>query len=105
MGHEVQFFSHLYWPENDPPMVAGEYFVYEQKSGAAGLLQTEFSRSRALKNLIAAVRAYRPDVIYLRWAMYAFPLQQLYAIAPARPGDQHQRPGRASTARFRQEPL
>ncbi len=83
LGHEVQFFSHMYLPENDPPMVAGEYFIYEQKYGAAGLLQTEYSRSRTLQKLIAAVRAYRPDVIYLRWAMYVYPLQQLYTIAPA----------------------
>jgi hypothetical protein len=37
----------------------------------------------ALKKLIAGVRAYQPDVIYLRWAMYVYPLQRLYRIAPA----------------------
>jgi hypothetical protein len=63
-------------------MVAGEYFPYTLKSGSLGLLPSEFSRMRALKDLIAAVREYHPDVIYLRWSMYVYPLQRLFAIAP-----------------------
>jgi len=83
MGHEAQFFSHLYLPEDDAQLVAGDYFPYQLKSGALGFAQTEFSRIQALKYLVAAVRAYHPDVIYLRWAMYVYPLQRLFAIAPA----------------------
>ncbi len=47
-GHEVQFFSHMYLPENNPPMVAGEYFI-RTKELRDRLLQTEYSRSRALQ--------------------------------------------------------
>ena len=37
-----------------------------------------------MKKLIGAVRAYQPDVIYLRWAMYVYPLQRLFRyLAPA----------------------
>jgi len=82
LGHEVQFFSHLHLPPDNAPMVAGEYFPYTLKNGPLGLLPSEFSRMRALKDLIAAVREYHPDVIYLRWSMYVYPLQRLFAIAP-----------------------
>ena len=82
LGHEVQFFSHLHFPPDNAPMVAGEYFPYTLKSGPLGLLPSELSRMRALKEMIAAVQDYRPDVIYLRWSMYVYPLQRLFAIAP-----------------------
>jgi len=82
LGHETRFFSHLYLPEDGAHLLPGDIFPYQLKPGAAGFLQTEFSRVRALRSLIAAVRAYRPDVIYLRWAMYVVPLQRLFAIAP-----------------------
>ena len=82
LGHEVQFFSHLHLPVDNAPMVVGEYFPYTLKNGPLGLLPSEFSRMRALKDLIAAVREYHPDVIYLRWSMYVYPLQRLFAIAP-----------------------
>jgi hypothetical protein len=63
-------------------MISGQYFPYKIKDGAAGLLPTELSRSQALRRMIAAVKDYRPDVIYLRWAMYVYPLQRLFSIAP-----------------------
>ena len=59
------------------------YSIHSGNPGAAGLLPTELSRMAALKKLIGAVRAYQPDVIYLRWAMYVYPLQRLLNLAPA----------------------
>jgi hypothetical protein len=82
LGQEVQFFSHLYQFEDETLLVAGQRFPYQLKHGAFGFVQTELSRTTALKRLVAAVRAYQPDVIYLRWAMYVYPLQQLFSIAP-----------------------
>jgi glycosyltransferase involved in cell wall biosynthesis len=42
----------------------------------------ELSRNRALQSLIQAVKDYGPDIIYLRYGMYAFPLEKLFDIAP-----------------------
>jgi hypothetical protein len=35
-----------------------------------------------LANLIQAVREYKPDLIYLRYGLFCFPLQKIFAIAP-----------------------
>jgi glycosyltransferase involved in cell wall biosynthesis len=45
-------------------------------------ISREVSRSRTLAKMIAAVRQYEPDVIYLRFGMFAFPLQNLARVAP-----------------------
>ena len=83
LGHEAEFFSHLHLPEDTTTLVEGQRFPYSIHSGAAGRLPTELSRIAALKKLIGAVRDYQPDVIYLRWAMYVYPLQRLLRLAPA----------------------
>lgn len=78
MGHTAQLFMHMHTPASVEPLVAGEQFEYAIK----GRLGTEIGRSQALMRLMAAVRAWRPDVIYLRYGMYVFPLQELSKIAP-----------------------
>jgi hypothetical protein len=45
-------------------------------------LLREISRIRALDRLIAAVAAYGPDIIYLRYGLFSIPLQKLFRIAP-----------------------
>jgi glycosyl transferase family 4 len=45
-------------------------------------LLLELSRIRALDGLIAAVAAYQPDIIYLRYGLFSIPLQKLFRIAP-----------------------
>lgn len=42
----------------------------------------ELNRSRALAQLIRAVAAYQPDLIYLRYGLFTPPLQRLFRIAP-----------------------
>lgn len=44
--------------------------------------QTEWNRISAAKKLIKEVSAFRPDVIYLRWGMYVYPVQKIFKIAP-----------------------
>lgn len=83
LGHQAEFFSHLHLPEDTTSLVEGRQFPYSIHSGAAGRLPTELSRVAAMKRLIEAVRAFQPDVIYLRWAMYVYPLQRLLRLAPA----------------------
>lgn len=77
-GHQARLFMHTsrYAPLSD--LVPAEVIPYD----SAGKVGTELARSRAARQLIAAVRAYRPDVIYLRLAMYVYPVHRLAQIAP-----------------------
>jgi glycosyltransferase involved in cell wall biosynthesis len=54
-------------------------FIFDSKSG---LLQREIARSATLKKMLAAIRKYQPDLIYLRFGLYSYPLHQLFKIAP-----------------------
>jgi len=77
-GQEARLFMHT---NNTAPLsalVPAEVFLYD----SAGLLGTELNRSRAARRLLNAVRAYRPDVIYLRLGMYVYPIHELAQIAP-----------------------
>jgi len=46
------------------------------------LLYREFSRSRILLSVLRDVAAYAPDIIYLRYGLYTYRLEQLFNIAP-----------------------
>lgn len=46
------------------------------------LFSREISRYIALTNMIKAVRQYKPDLIYLRFAIFSFPLHKLFKVAP-----------------------
>ena len=81
-GHEVKFFSHMHPFKNPERMVEGSRFIYEIGIGRLGGFKTEINRGKAAADLIHAVAAYHPDVIYLRWAMYVYPIQRLFRIAP-----------------------
>ena len=45
-------------------------------------ISREVSRFLVLRKLIAAVRQYEPDIIYFRFGMFSFPLQNLPGVAP-----------------------
>ena len=76
-GNDVQLFMHTVRYESDIPLLPGKVFCY----GGIGL-SVEWERIRAVYHLLKAVRDYRPDVIYLRYGMYVFPIHQLASIAP-----------------------
>jgi glycosyltransferase involved in cell wall biosynthesis len=42
----------------------------------------EIARSLNLARLISAVQAYKPDIIYLRFGLFSFPLHALFKVAP-----------------------
>jgi len=63
-------------------MVKGHYFVFDQGLDKQSILKNEIKRIRAAQNLINQVRIFRPDIIYLRWAMYVFPIHQIKTISP-----------------------
>ena len=77
-GHEARLFMHTsrYAPLLE--LVPAEVIPYD----SAGIVRTELNRIAAAKRLVDAVRAYRPDVIYLRLGMYTYPVHQLMQIAP-----------------------
>jgi glycosyltransferase involved in cell wall biosynthesis len=77
-GHEACLFMHTsrYAPRS--ALIPAEVIPYD----SAGKLGTELNRARAARGLVASVRKYQPDVIYLRLAMYVYPVHQLTDIAP-----------------------
>lgn len=77
-GHEARLFLHTSRPASSSALVPAEVIPYH----SAGTVATELARSRAARRLVEAVRAWRPDVIYLRLAMYVYPVHALAEIAP-----------------------
>ena len=77
-GHEARLFMHTsrYTPLS--ALVPAEVIPYN----LAGTARTELNRIAAAKQLVQAVGDYHPDVIYLRLAMYVYPMQRLANIAP-----------------------
>jgi glycosyltransferase involved in cell wall biosynthesis len=77
-GHEARLFMHTSRFTPLSALVPAEVIPYD----SAGTARTELNRSAAAKQLVRAVQAYHPDVIYLRLAMYVYPVHQLSKIAP-----------------------
>lgn len=77
-GHEVQFFMHSVHREMEAPLIPGEYFFYPE----GGRLKGEWERILAARRLLDAVKLYQPDIIYLRYGMYVYPIHRLALIAP-----------------------
>ena len=77
-GHEARLFMHTsrYTPLSD--LIPAEVIPYD----LAGKLGTELNRARTARELVTAVQKYRPHVIYLRLAMYVYPVHLLTEIAP-----------------------
>lgn len=46
------------------------------------LVKREFNRMGELKRMLAAIQGYEPDIIYLRFGLYSFPLHRVFKIAP-----------------------
>lgn len=81
-GHESQLFLHTHTIENFPDLLPGVTETYKQYDGFIGKFRTEIARSQALSRLIRKVAAWKPDCIYMRFNVYAFPLQRLFRISP-----------------------
>lgn len=81
-GHQV----HLFLLTPDQIQISDASIFRFSASVSLPVLKSvvrEWSRSQSLKNLIDAIREYRPDVIYFRYGLYAYPLHCLFEIAPA----------------------
>lgn len=54
-------------------------FVFDSR---VNLLKREINRASALKRMLVSIRQYKPDMIYLRYGLYSFPLHHIFNIAP-----------------------
>ncbi len=75
-GHTVALFS---LTPVEVPFPNEHQFIFDAD---ANLPRREFNRMSALKRMLAAIREYRPDLIYLRFGLYSYPLHRLFWIAP-----------------------
>lgn len=78
LGHQARLFMHTAQYEPKSNLIEANYFFYEND----GKLKTEINRIKAMTRLIAAIRDFHPDVIYLRYSIYVYPVQRLMSIAP-----------------------
>lgn len=77
-GHNTKLFMHTVRRESTSSLLPGEVFFYSEIGG----FRVEYERIVAARQLLNAVRQYQPDLIYLRYGMYVYPIQQLALIAP-----------------------
>ena len=77
-GHEARLFMHTSRYAPLSALIPADVIQYD----LAGKLDTERNRARAARELVASVRKFQPDVIYLRLSMYVYPIHQLADIAP-----------------------
>ena len=81
-GHSVTCYMHLHETQNSHELLPAKYFIYQPVKGKFSLLRRETSRIHALKALIQTVILDKPDLIYLRWGMYAIPLKKMFQAVP-----------------------
>ncbi|NMC45438.1 MAG: glycosyltransferase family 4 protein [Chloroflexi bacterium] len=81
-GHSVTCYMHLHNVEEQSNLVPAKYFFYYSAQSPLNLVKREITRSQALAELITTVQHDEPDVIYLRWGMYANPLYKLFSKIP-----------------------
>jgi hypothetical protein len=77
-GHDVQLFMHAARDSGSGAPIQGEIFYYQNDRG----IFSEIGRIQAALQLLEAVQQYKPNLIYLRYGMYVFPIHRLASIAP-----------------------
>jgi glycosyltransferase involved in cell wall biosynthesis len=75
-GHDVTLFS---LTPAEIPFPGERQFIFDSQ---AKLLKREISRSKFLVQMLMAVREYEPDLIYMRYGLYSYPLHRIFRIAP-----------------------
>ncbi|MDP1715416.1 MAG: glycosyltransferase family 4 protein [Anaerolineales bacterium] len=78
MGHKARLFMHTSQHEPQSELIESDTFFY----AANGKIKTEINRIKAMNRMIAAIRNFRPDLIYLRYGIYVYPAHLLMDIAP-----------------------
>lgn len=75
-GHTVALFSLTH---SEIPFPEEYQFVFEAQTN---LFVREVNRASALIQMLKSISQYKPDVIYLRYGLYSFPLHRIFKIAP-----------------------
>jgi glycosyltransferase involved in cell wall biosynthesis len=75
-GHEVSIFS---LTPAEIPFPEEHQFIFDAR---VNLLKRELNRAAALKCMLASIQQYKPDIIYLRYGLYSYPLHHIFRIAP-----------------------
>lgn len=75
-GHEVTLFS---LTPDEIPFPDEHQIIFDAK---ISLPKREINRASGLIRLLDSVHTYKPDVIYLRFGLYSYPLHRLFKIAP-----------------------
>lgn len=75
-AHEVVLFS---LTPSGIPFPEERQFIFESRGN---LLKRELNRASVLKKMLAAIQQFKPDIIYLRFGLYSYPLHRLFKIAP-----------------------
>ncbi|MCC6298106.1 MAG: glycosyltransferase [Anaerolineales bacterium] len=78
LGHEARMFMHASTGEPAERLIEADVYPYE----ARGKFVTEINRIRAARRMVDAVAAFKPDIVYLRYGIYVYPVQRLMRIAP-----------------------
>lgn len=81
LGNEARIF--LLTPD-ETVLFEGEKYLFKASSPVPVMkfLSRELSRSRQLMHLLKDVQTFKPDLIYLRYGLYTYPLHRLAEVAP-----------------------
>lgn len=74
--HEVTLFS---LTPDTIPFPDERQFIFDAKTS---LLKREANRASGLIRVLEFIRTYEPDIIYLRFGLYSYPLHRLFKLAP-----------------------
>lgn len=75
-GHEAALFCLT--PAEIPFPREHQFIFAAQKN----LFKREINRAAALRRMLESIRQYKPDMIYLRYGLYSYPLHRIFNIAP-----------------------
>lgn len=75
-GNEVSVFS---LTPSAIPFPEDYQFLFASRGN---FLKREVSRIFALKRMLESIQQYKPNIIYLRYGLYSYPLHQLFRISP-----------------------
>ena len=68
--------------ENKDLLLDGRRFEYDLGTGRLAFIKTEANRIKAANALIASILEFEPDIVYMRWSIYTFPMHRLLNQIP-----------------------
>lgn len=75
-GHEAALFC---LTPAEIPFPGEHQFVFAAQKN---IFKREINRAAALRQMLESIRQYKPDMTYLRYGLYSYPLHHIFNIAP-----------------------